>query len=54
MGASLPPEDQPNPIILAESVGTGGFRLPMTVVVVDQTNQSIRATIVADGKITYH
>jgi hypothetical protein len=46
--------DQPNPIILAESVGTGGFRLPMTVVVVDQTNQSIRATIVADGKITYH
>jgi hypothetical protein len=40
--------------VLAEHTEGAGFRLPMTIVVVDRKNEAAKITIDTTGKITRH
>jgi hypothetical protein len=43
-----------DPDMLAEHSEDGMFRLPITIVVLDQCNIAVRITVAADGKRTWH
>ena len=42
------------PEVLAEYAEDEGFRLPMTVMVLDKDNTAVRITIAADGRRAWH
>jgi hypothetical protein len=42
------------PEVLAEHFEADGFRLPMTIALVDQDNKSIRGEITAKGEKVWH
>jgi hypothetical protein len=46
--------DGESPKTLAEHYEPGGFRLPMTIVVIKQDNQAVRISIEKDGCATWH
>jgi hypothetical protein len=46
--------DGENVEVLAEYYEGGGFRLPMTITVIDQKNEAVRITINSDRKLVYH
>jgi hypothetical protein len=46
--------DGENVEVLAEHYEGGGFRLPMTIAVVDQKNEAVLVTVGPNRNLTYH